>query len=261
MMMMMMISTVRIFCALLCFHANMISTTVQAFNFAPQRTTTINTRPPKPTRQSIQLRSANDDLDGSQMGLTRRQVAELAVAGVGLGVSFLGTREVKPTDYGLWGVLPVGTYKSKKTIRQEIVPGKIWTFETKFGILNVQVPLRMTIVKHSDGGLLIYNPVAATKECLSLIQDLVEQYGPVKHIVVGSVALEHKVYAGVMSQKFPKAHVWLTPGQYSFPVNLPDPFLGFPASRTKLVPQRVEDAPVEWTKDFDFLTLGPLKSR
>ena len=103
--------------------------------------------------------------------------------------------------------------------------------------------------------------IAATKECLSLIKDLVDRYGPVKHIVVGSVALEHKVYAGVMAQKFPKAQVWLTPGQYSFPVNLPDTFLGFPPSRTKLVPQRAEDAPSEWTKDFDFLTLGPFKSR
>ena len=107
--------------------------------------------------------SANDDVVDRDTtlpnGLTRRQAAELAVAGIGLGVSFLGTREVEPTDYGLWGILPVGTYKSKKTIRKEIVPNKIWTFETKFGILNVQVPLRMTVVKLSDGGLFIYNPV------------------------------------------------------------------------------------------------------
>ena len=106
--------------------------------------------------------SANEDVDSDTAfpnGLTRRQATELAVAGIGLGVSFLGTREVEPTDYGLWGILPVGTYKSKKTIRQEVVPGKIWTFETKFGILNVQVPLRMTVVKLSDGGLFIYNPV------------------------------------------------------------------------------------------------------
>jgi hypothetical protein len=205
------------------------------------------------------LWSSSDE--GSGEGLTRRQLGELTVAGIGLGISFFGTREVKPTDYGLWGVLPVGTYKSKKTISKEIVPGKIWTFDQKFGILNVQVPLRMTVVKLSGGGLFVYNPVAATPECLDMLKELVNKHGPLKHIVVGSVALEHKVYAGVLAQKFPKAQVWLTPGQYSFPVNLPSSFLGFPPSRTRLVPQRPEDAPPEWNTDFDFLTLGPFKSR
>lgn len=213
-----------------------------------------------PPVTSLGLSSSSEE--GGIGGLSRRQLGELAVATFGLGVSFLGTREVKPTDYGLWGILPVGTYKSKKTIRKEIVPGKIWTFDQKFGILNVQVPLRMTIVKLSDGGgLFVYNPVAATPECVDMLQELINQHGPLKHIVVGSVALEHKVYAGVLAQKFAKAQVWLTPGQYSFPLNLPDPFLGFPASRTKMVPQTAADAPPEWNKDFEFLTLGPFKSR
>ena len=104
------------------------------------------------------------------------------------------------------------------------------------------------------------NPVAATPECLDMLKGLIKEHGPLKHIVVGSVALEHKVYAGVLAQKFPDAQVWLTPGQYSFPVNLPDAFLGFPLSRTKDIP-KPEDAPQEWKNDFDFLTLGPLISR
>ena len=82
--------------------------------------------------------------DGDPNGVSRRQAAELTFAAVGLGVSFLGTREVDPQDYGLWGILPVGTYKKKKTIRETIVQGKLWTFDQKFGILDVQVPLRMT---------------------------------------------------------------------------------------------------------------------
>jgi hypothetical protein len=193
-------------------------------------------------------------------GVSRRQFGELSVAAAGLGISFLGTREIDPTDYGLWGILPVGTYKKKKTIPNEIVPGKIWTFDQKFGILNVQVPLRTTVIKLSDGGLWLYNPVAATPECLEMIKDLIQEHGPLKHIVVGSVALEHKVYAGVLAQKFPNAQVWLTPGQYSFPVNLPDSYLGYPLSRTKDIP-KPENAPEDWKKDFDFLTLGPLISR
>jgi hypothetical protein len=200
------------------------------------------------------------DIQETDVGLSRRQLGELGFAAVGLGISFLGTRESSDLDYGLWGVLPVGTYKQKETIRREIVPGKIWTFDQKFGILDVQVPLRTTVVKLSDGGLFLYNPVAATPECVKMLKELIQEHGPLKHIVVGSVALEHKVYAGVLAQKFPKAQVWLTPGQYSFPVNLPDAFLGFPTSRTNSIPTP-ENAPDEWNKDFDFLTLGPFISK
>lgn len=214
---------------------------------------------PASTSGSMQLFSQATDDDGP--GISRRQVGELTVAGVGLGISFLGTRENKPTDYGLWGVLPVGTYKTKKTLLQEIVPDSIWTFDQKFGILNVQVPIRMTVVKLNGGGLFVYNPVAATPECVDMLKDLIKKHGPVKHIVVGSVALEHKAYAGVLAQKFPTADVWLAPGQYSFPVNLPNPFLGYPSARTKIIPERFEDAPADWNENFDFLTLGPFKSR
>jgi len=208
---------------------------------------------------SSQLLSQSTENDGPE--LSRRQVGELAVAGFGLGVSFIGTRENEPTDYGLWGVLPVGTYKTKKTMLKEIVPGQIWTLDQKFGILNVQVPIRMTVVKLNGGGLFVYNPVAATPECVDMLRGLIAKHGPLKHIVVGSVALEHKVYAGVLAQKFPEANIWLAPGQYSFPVNLPEPFLGYPSARTRTVPLRTEDAPDQWRETFDFLTLGPFKSR
>lgn len=214
--------------------------------------------PSKPLSSSQLLSQATDN---DNPGLSRRQVGELTVASLGLGISLLGTRENEPTDYGLWGVLPVGTYKTKKTILKEIVPGQIWTLDQKFGILNVQVPIRMTVVKLKSGGLFVYNPVAATPECVSMLQDLVKEHGPLKYIVVGSVALEHKAYAGVLAQKFPKADVWLAPGQYSFPVNLPNPFLGYPLARTKIIPERTEDAPDDWAETFDFKTLGPFKSR
>ena len=126
-------------------------------------------------------------------GLSRRQMGELSIAALGLGTTFIGTRENDPTDYGLWGILPVGTYKKKITTQETIVDGQVWTFDQKFGILNVQVPLRMTIIKLSSGGLFLYNPIAATRELLDMVQTLVQQYGPVKYIALGSVALEHKV--------------------------------------------------------------------
>merc|ERR1712176_663144 len=51
-----------------------------------------------------------------------------------------------------------------------------------------------------------------------------------------------------------------TPGQYSFPQNLPTPFLGFPLGRTNEFPATKEEAPEDW-KEFDYRTLGPLISK
>ena len=139
-----------------------------------------------PTSPSGALHSSSSDADPSGTGgLSRRQVGEVAFASLGLGVSFFGSLETKPTDYGLWGILPVGPYKRKKTIMETIVPDKVWTADQKFGILNVQVPLRCTIIKLSGGGLFVYNPVAATKEFVSMVKDLEKQHGPVKHICLG----------------------------------------------------------------------------
>ena len=55
--------------------------------------------------------------------------------------------ETAPEQYGLWGALPVGPYKTKRTApRETLVPGVLWSFDQKFGILNVQVPTRMVVV-------------------------------------------------------------------------------------------------------------------
>lgn len=60
----------------------------------------------------------------SKSELDRRQFNEIAFAATGIGVSFLGTRENNKEDYGLWGILPIGPYKRKKTIMEEIGESK-----------------------------------------------------------------------------------------------------------------------------------------
>lgn len=219
-------------------------------------------------RRDVALRSSSSssEEDGDGGALSRRQLGELTVATLGLGGSFLATRETKPTDYGLYGVLPVGPYKTRTTVFETLVEGALWTATQKFGILDVQVPQRATVVKYAcDGddkpGLFVYDPVAATPEVVSWLRGLEKEHGPVKDIVLGSVAIEHKVYTGVLAQKFPAARVWLQPGQYSFPANLPESFLGFPAGRTRALTADAETPP-EWTASgLSWRTLGPFISR
>ena len=61
------------------------------------------------------------------------------------------------------------------------------------GVVNVNVPVRATIIKLKRGGLWVHNPVAPTPEHLGLVRALEAAHGPVKHIVLGTVGLEHKV--------------------------------------------------------------------
>ena len=91
---------------------------------------------PQTQRRTIQNAGTLDDVP-SEPRLDRR--AALVGGGL-LAVSAACSGEPKPYDYGLWGVLPVGPYKAKRSAPIEtIVPGQVWTIDQKFGILNVQV--------------------------------------------------------------------------------------------------------------------------
>ena len=65
---------------------------------------------------------------------------------------------------------------------------------------------------------------------------LVEAHGPVRYIVLPSVAPEHKVLAGPFARSFPSAEFYATDKQYSFPLDLPQLWLGFPRSVKPLPP-------------------------
>eukprot|EP00281_Chroomonas_sp_CCMP1168_P007690 CAMPEP_0206273716 /NCGR_PEP_ID=MMETSP0047_2-20121206/34757_1 /ASSEMBLY_ACC=CAM_ASM_000192 /TAXON_ID=195065 /ORGANISM="Chroomonas mesostigmatica_cf, Strain CCMP1168" /LENGTH=487 /DNA_ID=CAMNT_0053702857 /DNA_START=191 /DNA_END=1654 /DNA_ORIENTATION=+ len=171
------------------------------------------------------------------------------------------TLDPEGRSYGLWWTLPVAPFRKRTTIMSEVVPGQVWTFDQKFGSLYIQVPIRMTVVKLSQGGLLVYGPVSATDECVGFVKALEKEHGKVKHIILPSVSIEHKVNAGPFARNFPLAHLYLPPDLYSFPFGVDS--LGAPGytqlfwgTEPKKLPDP-KDAP--WREDLDHLLLGPLK--
>lgn len=120
-----------------------------------------------------------------------------------------------------FSLLPLAPGPRRKTIFSEVVKGSVWTADQLQGIVNVNVPVRGVIIRLSGGGLLVYNPVAPTGEVLSYMRELEAAHGPVKHIVLGSLGLEHKALCGPFTRYFPEAQCWQQPGQWSFPANLP----------------------------------------
>lgn len=123
--------------------------------------------------------------------------------------------------YPYWWALPLAPYGSKTTTSQEVVPDQVWCFDQLQGLLDVLVNVRMTVIALDGGGLWVHNPIAPTDELMAMLAPIVDAHGPVKHIVVGSAAIEHKIYSGPFSKKFPSADVWLPPKNWSFPVDLP----------------------------------------
>lgn len=161
-------------------------------------------------------------------------------------------------SWSFWPLLPLYPYGKRRTLRQEIVKDTIWTFDQLQGTFYVIVPIRMTVVRLEAGGLLVYAPVAPTPECVSLVRELEAKYGSVRYIIHPTVSgLEHKVFVGPFACKFPEAQVYAIPSQWSFPLELPLSWLGFPGDRTHILPDASGDTP--FGQEFDFARLGPIK--
>ncbi len=138
----------------------------------------------------------------------------------------------------------------------------------------------------------MHNPLAPTPQLLSCVRAISSVHGPVRHVVLGTVALEHKATFGPFAQYFPRATAWVQRGQWSFPLDLPIEYLGVAQGndRLRILPSsqflhgdrsldnEVESirregggrnarywarrSPVpEWTADIDYETLDPIRFR
>jgi hypothetical protein len=162
-----------------------------------------------------------------------------------------------------FSLLPLAGADRRKTLQTELVRGRVWTHDQIQGVVNVNVPVRQTVIRLRDGGLWVHNPVAPSGECLRLVRALEAEHGPVKHIVLGTLGLEHKALAGPFSKCFPNATVWVQPGQWSFPLPLPLSAFGFPSSPAKLrvlpAPGAADAPPWAATGEIEYEILGPLR--
>lgn len=172
-----------------------------------------------------------------------------------------------------FSLLPLaGTFTRRATVETTIIKDIMWTHDQIQGVVNVNVPVRQTVIRLKDGGLWVHNPVAPTPQLLEMMRELEKKYGPVKHIVLGTVALEHKATFGPFCQNFPKATVWIQPGQWAFPVDLPIDALGVRQKGQRLrelpVPGRpatnsifrtnAKYGPPEWEDEIEYEVLGPI---
>ena len=137
--------------------------------------------------RSIRRASLRCDLGSSsrRAALSRSAAAGASALAAAIAPSAVQAAITKDSEWPLWLALPVAPYSRRKTIRREIGPG-VWAFEQLLGIYYVYVPIRMTVVRMESGGLFVYAPVAPTRECLALLQPLIDAHGEVRRIVCPS---------------------------------------------------------------------------
>ena len=84
--------------------------------------------------------------------------------------------------------------------------------------------MRSVVVRLNDGALWVHAPLAPTLEYFELVESITGGgRGSVAHVVIPTYALEHKVFAKDALARWPKAQLWVAPGQFSFPLqSVPD---------------------------------------
>ncbi|KAL3914744.1 MAG: hypothetical protein SGILL_005977, partial [Bacillariaceae sp.] len=87
-----------------------------------------------------------------------------------------------------------------------------WAFEQLLTFANVTATIRCNVLQlKSTGGLWVHSPQWPTGEFCALLDSL---DAPVEHIILPCNAFEHKAPIKAFAERYPKAQVWVSPGQY-----------------------------------------------
>ncbi|KAL7535625.1 hypothetical protein ACHAXR_006624 [Thalassiosira sp. AJA248-18] len=107
----------------------------------------------------------------------------------------------------------------RKTIKRQLGPN-IWSLEQNLQLGPLQTPLRCVVIQLEDSSLWVHAPLAPTPEFFDLVESCSGSsgVGAVKHIVVPSYALEHKIFVKDAIERWPDVKLWTSPGQFSFPI-------------------------------------------
>lgn len=128
-------------------------------------------------------------------------------------IAYLPTDTLKPVGDGLW-----------------IVDGD------PMNAMGLTIPVRMTVVRLSDGSLFLHSPIQATPGLVGALREL----GPVGHLVAPTSA--HWMFLADWQRAFPEAISWAVPGLRDRPQ--------VRASDVRIDRELDEAAPEPWSRDI-----------
>jgi Domain of unknown function (DUF4336) len=145
-------------------------------------------------------------------------------------------------------------FRNRATFRYELGRG-MYALEQLLAFQNVTVTVRTNVVRMKDGGLWVHGPQWPTGEFMHLLDEL----GPVRHVVLPCNALEHKAPMRAFVERYPDATVWISPGQYgpfgSCGTTLNEACrMGYRVDGILAASERSADTP-PWADEFEYETL------
>ena len=149
-------------------------------------------------------------------------------------------------------------FRNRATYRYELGRNS-WAFEQLLTFANVTATIKMNVVKLENGGLWVHSPQWPTGELMYLLDEL----GPVEHIVLPCNAFEHAAPVKEFTKKYKSASVWVAPGQYgpfgSCGRSLQEPCsLGYHIDGILGMDSKSDSestSPPLWLDEFDYKTL------
>jgi len=82
----------------------------------------------------------------------------------------------------------------------------LWTFHQQLSVMGVEIGTRMTVVRLSDGSLLVHSPIRLTAE----LEQTLASLGRVEHVLAPN--LDHYLFVGAFKQRYPRARFYAAPG-------------------------------------------------
>jgi glyoxylase-like metal-dependent hydrolase (beta-lactamase superfamily II) len=82
----------------------------------------------------------------------------------------------------------------------------LWTFHQRLSVMGVEIGTRMTVIRLSDGSLLVHSPIRLTPE----LEEKLASLGRVEHVLAPN--LDHYLFAEAFKQRYPQARFYAAPG-------------------------------------------------
>ena len=174
--------------------------------------------------------------DNNRRDLLRSMGASILAAGMGIGTgkgvnaaNNVGTiTNSNSRSYVQRFPAPFDPILGKASFERETILRKIsdnvWALEQNLSLGVLETPLRCVVVRlKNGGGLWVHAPLAPTEEFFRLVESCAGDgdggnAGSVKHVVVPTYALEHKIFVRDALKRWTNAKLWTSPGQFSFPI-------------------------------------------
>jgi hypothetical protein len=87
-----------------------------------------------------------------------------------------------------------------------VLAGDLWIAERAQRFYGLEVGTRMTVIRLTDGSVLLHSPVALDAR----LRGELDAIGPVRWVVVPNRV--HHLYAGRVRDAYPEARLWVAPG-------------------------------------------------